>query len=440
MLLGIAGLCACSRTVVPPAAASLALPARATGEQPLPPFEHVVIVVQENRSFDDLFATYPGADGALWGRDHNGRKVALKKGDLAFDNLGHTHFSFDKEYDRGRMDGFDLVRREARGGKVPAHEYAYRYVDPAQIQPYWTLAREYVLADHMFPTQSSGSFSAHQDLIAGDTTVAPGENVIDFPTHQPWGCDAPSGTVTSLVTSSGHYLRDRGPFPCFDYATLRDLLDAKGVSWKYFTPSLSSGSGRAWNAFDGIRAVRYGSEWTTNVVSPQTKIFQALRTGTLPAVSWVIPDSLDSDHPGTKRRDTGPSWVARVVDAIGESPYWKSTAVVVLWDDWGGEFDHVAPPQLDSQGLGFRVPCLIVSPYSRAGYVSHTQYEFGSLLRFVEDNWHLGRLGTTDERANGIGDVFDLTRPPRAFVPVEGTYSQTYFERRPSSGLPVDDE
>ena len=403
--------------------------------------QHVVVMIQENRSYDNLFATFPGGDGATNGKTHDGKTIRLKQGGLQFDSLGHQHFAFEKEYDHGRMDGFDLVSRAiGRGDKIPAGNYAYRYVNPESIAPYWALARQYVLADHMFSTQSSSSFTAHQDLIAGGTPVGDGENVIDFPTPSAWGCDAAPGTVTSLITARGHYLRDAGPFPCFTYATLRDLLDAKGISWLYFTNAMPSS---VWNAFDAISAVRNGSEWTQKIVIPQRRIFSTVRQGVLPAVSWVIPDALDSDHPGI-HSDSGPSWVARVVDAIGESPYWDSTAIVVLWDDWGGEYDHVPPPQLDGQGLGMRVPMLVISAYARrgfagqSGFISHQQYEFGSILKFVEDNWHLGRLGTSDVRAKSIADCFDFTQPPRSFIPIQAKYSQSYFERRPASGLPVD--
>ena len=401
--------------------------------------KHVIVLIQENRSFDDFFATFPGADGARWGFNHTGRKVWLKKSVLAFEDLEHAHYTFQKEYEQGRMNGFDTIQKIlGKGIKVDAHNYPYRYVDPVQIQPYWTLAKQYVLADHMFPTQSSGSFTAHQDLIAGGTRVAPGESVIDFPTHGPWGCDAPGGTVTSLITSRGQYLQDQGPFPCFAYPTLRDVLDARNVSWRYFTEALH-GAGRAWDAFDAIRVVRYSPEWTDNVINPQTAIFKTIKDGQLPAVSWVIPDAFDSDHPGN-HRDSGPSWVAQIVNAVGESSYWKSTVIIVVWDDWGGEFDHVAPPQIDAQGLGFRVPCLIISAYARKGFVSHTQYEFGSILKFIEDNWNLDRLRTSDVRANSIIDAFDFNQKPRKFVPIDSKYSKQYFLSRPPSGLPVDSE
>jgi phospholipase C len=136
-------------------------------------------------------------------------------------------------------------------------------------------------------------------------------------------------------------------------------------------------------------------------------------------------------------QDDGPAWVGNVVNAIGESAYWKSTAIVVVWDDWGGFYDHVAPQQVGFGGLGFRVPMIVISAYSRR-HVSHTQYEFGSIVRFIEDRWHLGRLGTSDVRATSIADCFDFTHPPREFVPVPVTRSRRYFFNRPPSTKPID--
>jgi phospholipase C len=406
---------------------------------------HVVIVIQENRSFDNFFATFPGADGATSGlmKTPSGDVYQpLVESRLEMDSLGHEHYSFVLEYDHGKMDGFGLVKRELpKGLKIKSGTYAYRYVNPKYIAPYWAMAQQYVLADHMFTTQSSSSFTAHQDLIAGGTPVG-GDNVIDFPTPSSWGCNAPQGTVTSLITPAGHYLRDKGPFPCFTYATMRDLLDAKGLPWLYFT---NDSHAYVWNAFDAVAAVRDGPEWTTNIVIPETKIYQTIENAQLPAVTWIIPDALDSDHPGL-HSDTGPSWVASVVNAIGESAYWTSTAIVVVWDDWGGYYDNVVPPQIDGQGLGMRVPMLVISPYGREavpdtpGYISHTQYDFGSILKFMEDNWGLGRLGTSDVGSKSIVDCFDFKRPPRAFIPISAKYTRAYFERRPPSGLPVDTE
>jgi phospholipase C len=337
------------------------------------------------------------------------------------------------------MDGWGLVF--VNGKRCTC---AYQYVNPADIQPYWTMAKEYVLADHLFQTQSSGSFTAHQDLIRGNTALNSYESIIDFPTSEPWGCDDLAGTLTTLITDTGQYLQDQGPFPCFTYSTMRDLLDAKNVSWKYYSPQVTAHGGDIWDAFDAIKVVRYGSEWGTNVSFPNTNIFKDIHHHHLAAVSWVVPDGQNSDHPDQEawhiHLDTGPSWVAQIVNAVGTSKYWKSTAIVITWDDWGGWYDHVPPPQIRYDGLGFRVPMIVVSPYAKAGYVSHTQYEFGSILKFVENTFDLGRLGTTDVRATSIGDVFDFTQKPIPFAPITAKYSKDFFLHQKPSNEPVDDE
>jgi phospholipase C len=302
------------------------------------------------------------------------------------------------------------------------------------------MARQYVLADHMFETQSSGSFIGHQALIAGSTAINSTQSLVNYPSSNVWGCDAPKGTVTSLITSDHQFLRGAGPYPCLDYATLRDSLDAGNVSWKYYVPPTSTNVGKIWDAFAAIRAVRFSPEWKTNISIPETNVFKDIAGNRLAAVSWVIPDALNSDHPGNHVTG-GPDWVAQVVNAIGKNTkLWNSTVVIVIWDDWGGFYDHVAPPQLDYQGLGLRVPMLVISPYAKKGYVSHTQYEPGSILKFVEDNWGLARVGTTDVRAASIEDVFDFSQPPRKFQQIPAVLPQSYFERERPSYLPVDTE
>jgi phospholipase C len=427
----------------------------AGGVLPLPPvsasqsgsignyIKHVVIVVQENHSFDNLFATFPGADGATTGKMSDGQTIPLKQSKLFSSKLfENSHAAFVVEYDGGKMDGWNLVYV----GSVPCPKCAYEYVNPNQIVPYWSMAQQYGLADHMFPTETSGSFSAHQDLIRGNTAIATSESLIDFPSHGPWGCDAPHGTTTPLLTSQNKYIQN-GPFPCTSkfpsspgYKTLRDLLDAKSVPWKYYTPNLFTGGlpGAYWDAFDVIAAVRNGSEWTTNISSPEKNIFGDIKHGHLAAVSWVIPDGVNSDHAGFGSSDKGPSWVAQVVNAIGNSKYWNSSAIVILWDDWGGWYDHEPPPRLDYAGLGFRVPMIVVSPYAKPGYISHTQYEFGSVVKFVEDAFGLGRLGTTDVRATSLNDMFDYGQRPRRFKSIAAKYPRSFFEHQPPSNVPVD--
>jgi len=391
--------------------------------------KHVVILIQENRSFDNFFATFPGADGATHGRRHDGTLVPLVKHSLLSPaDFPHGYYSFLIDYDKGKMDGWDLS-----SGKYNAPLSPYQYVDPAQIAVYWTLAKHYVLADHMFTTQGSNSFTAHQDLIAGGTQINPNESIVDVPTESPWGCDAPAGTVTSLVDRAGIPAWNKGPFPCFKYPTVAGLLNRKHITWR----SYATFPANDWNAFDAISSVRYGSQWTTNISTPQRTIFTDISNGTLPAVSWVTPSANYSDHPGMTH-DYGPDWIGNIVNAVGASPYWKSTAIFIVWDDWGGLYDHVPPRRVGFGGLGFRVPAIVVSAYARAGFISHTEYQFGTILRFIEDNWRLGRLGTSDVRSNSIDGVFDFSHPPRAYVPVRVKHQRSFFMTLPLSTLPLD--
>jgi len=415
------------------------------------PIQHVVIVVQENRTFNDFFATYPGADGTTTGKIAKNAAcgiaksgtIALTKSDLVTaHDLNHAYQGYRVARHGGSMDGFDAV---LFADGQPECKYPYQYTNPAQIAPYWDMAEQYALAEHMFTTQGSSSFTAHQDLIAGGTAIEPNEALINLPscsgTKCRWGCDAPKGTRTSLITRNDIFKPGQGPFPCLSYATMRDLLDAAGVTWRYYAPKVCcDANGRLMSAFDAIKLVRDGPEWTDGHIStPQTNIFGDISGGGLPAVSWVVPDQPDSDHPG-ESLDDGPQWVASIVNAIGESSYWNSTAIVVVWDDWGGLYDNLSPPQLGFGGLGFRVPALVISSYAKQGYISQTQYEFGSILKYVEKNWNLGSLGTSDARANSIADCFDYARGPRKFTPIPSSLSKSYFLHRKPSYLPIDDD
>jgi phospholipase C len=425
--------------------------------------EHFVIVIQENRSFDNLFARFPGARGATSGLMkvyENGKfvdkKVALKPHTLLMNgDISHNRPAFLEAYDDGKLDGFNLVGMRTGMQQMPAGTLAYQYVMESEIKPYWDLAKQYVLADEMFQTQGSGSFIAHQDLIRGGSMITSDKILVDNPDGAPWGCDAAPGVYTEIINARGVY--GRGPFPCTDkfpesYPTLRTLLDDKGISWKYYSPDFkgctgchpynpcSICAGGELNAFDMIAAVRYGKEWGTKVSMPDTNIFSDIEHGTLPAVSWLVPDEVDSDHPGAPH-DYGPSWVAQVVNAVGKTSAWKNTAIIVVWDDWGGFYDNAVPPKHNDQGgLGFRIPLMVVSPYVHRGMISHTQYEFGSILRCIEDSFDLGRLGTTDGTSNSLCDVFDFHQAPRKFVEIPAEYSLRYFETQPPSGLPGDPE
>ncbi|MBV8154588.1 MAG: hypothetical protein JOY98_09215 [Candidatus Eremiobacteraeota bacterium] len=405
--------------------------------------KHVVIIVQENRSFENFFAGWPGADAPMYGYDRPCKpterckryRIPLHETTFKGLDLVHSYGSALIDVDGGAMDGFG--RPTLGQGRVTG-KAAYAYVKHALIAPYRAMASQYTLADRMFPSELGASFTAHLDLIAGTTDLTPQKALVDTPTGTPWGCDAPSGTITWTVTAS-RVPRADGPRPCLDqFRTMADALDAEGISWNYYEPAVFNPTG-SWSAFDAIANVRDGGDWARNVLAstPQTNVLTDPAQGRLASVAWVTPDFYDSDHLNSES-DTGPSWVAAVVNAIGESPAWNSTAIIVLWDDWGGWYDNAVPPNLDFRGLGIRVPCLIISPYARKHYVSHTTYEFGSVLRFVEQTFGVPPLGTaadgyTDARANSILDAFDFTQAPSAFVPIPAPYPAQYFLARPPS-------
>ncbi len=275
----------------------------------------------------------------------------------------------------------------------------------------------------MFPSQLDESYTAHQFLIA-----AQAGGVVDAPNAAPWGCDAPPGTIIHEMTPARAW--GTGVFPCFTYRTLGDELDDRGLPWTYYAPNLTADvGGLAWTAYDAINGIRHGPDWKKNIVWPETKVIGDVAAGKLGAVTWVVPDWVNSDHSGNDST-TGPAWVASVVNAIGASPVWRSTAIFIVWDDWGGWYDHVPPPQVDLFGLGIRVPLIVVSPYAKSGYVSHVQYEFGSILQFAETRFDLAPLAAADARANPHDDCFDFSQPPRRDLPQSR-------QRRPGERSPL---
>jgi len=394
-----------------------------------------VIVIQENRSFDNIFAGFPGADTQMYGYMHNGTKVALEPIPFAPHDMYHTWESAIMDWDNGKMDQFDLNGNVEYGGTAGA--FAYSYLERSAVAPYWAMAKQYVLADHMFPTMFGPSYTAHLTLIAGTADLSPTESEANIPSVMPWGCDAPAGTTSSTVNAE-RVVSSAGPFPCFtQFRTLADTLDAANVSWKYYAPVVGGKIlGGLWSAFDSIKNVRYSPDWKKNVISPPQRILTDAAHGHLASVSWVVPDYDWSDHPfaGTPY---GPSWVASVVNAVGKSPDWNSTAIIVVWDDWGGFFDNVPPPQRDFRGLGIRVGCIIISPYVKP-HVEHRTYEFGSIVRFVEEAFNLDSLGTisegyTDTRAASLRDSFNFKRTPRSFKAIPAPYPPSFFMGHPPS-------
>ncbi len=390
------------------------------------PIAHIVIIFQENRTTDNLFHGLPGADTVSSGLNSKGQTIQLRPISLtwAFD-INHRHLAFTQSCNAAasnrttcRMNGFDLVETNSQQCNQRA-DCAYAYVPRAEVQPYFDMATQYGFGDAMFQTNQGPSFPAHQEIISGTASAGPrypdrqvAENGLGhglFGAHG--GCDSPPAVrvetlaLEPIGSPEGHRV-----FPCFERPVLGDLLDAAGVSWRYYQHERGQG---LWNAYDAIRHIRYGHDYRY-IVTPSQQILTDIKNGQLAGVSWVMPDAKHSDHSSTKSAG-GPSWVAAVVNAIGTSPYWKSTAIVITWDDWGGWYDHVPPPIRNNYELGFRVPLIVVSPYAKKRFVSHTQYEFGSILKFTEETFGTGSLDTTDATSNGLDDFFDFRQAPRRF-------------------------
>jgi phospholipase C len=422
------------------------------------PIQHVIIMMQENRSFNNIFAGFPGAVTALSGPCEPAKwcktgTATLKPVSLETTNIDgagkdidHSHNGFKIECDLNgsgicQNDGFDKIRFGEAGTGALAKLYPYAYVKRSETKAYWDFAKQYALADHMFFTQTAASFIAHQMILSGTVALNSHESLTDQPNDTPWGCDGQIGENTPVLKSNGKEFLV-GPFPCFtEYQTMADLLDPAHVTWKYYVDrELGDGpvkdqdfSGDVWNGYDAIAKVRcktwtppynspydchgYGADWS-HMSFPNTSVFSDLKEGTLPAVSWLIPTLKDSDHPASGCSG-GPRWVSSVLNAVGESKYWDSTAVILLWDDWGGWYDPVPPPQTNYTSLGFRVGTVVISPWARPSTVVHTQYDFGSILKFIEQNFGLGSLHTTDETSTSISDMFNFSQKPTKFVPEE---------------------
>lgn len=409
------------------------------------PITHVVVIMQENRSFDNMFHGFPHADSAMFGYGH-GVKYPLQELPLKWKfDPNHYHYQFLEDYDGGKNDGWDqLIRDETPScpygngwvnhpscwemwaGKV-YQRMAFSYTRKSDIQPYWTMAARYTLGDHNFSSTSGPSFGPHQILIAGQDGHAD-----EVPNKRPWGCDATEkeyylhfglANPPEFPPAFGH--DELGRKPCFKYATVANLLDNANVSWRWYVQPQYEDS--FWlSAFDAIRPIRYGSDWS-KIVTPDARVLTDIAKGNLSEVSWVMPHGGASDHAGGGSGDCGPAWVTSIVNAIGQSQYWKSTAIIILWDEWGGWFDHVVPPQYPDpvtgayEGLGYRVPLIIVSPYAKNHYVSTSQHETASTLAFIEKMFVGGTKlpgGLADSRADAYDDVFEFAKPPTAFTAI----------------------
>ena len=402
LVVGFAGV---SASALPPAGEPAQSQKAPTG---ITKIQHVVFIIKENRSFNHYFGQFPNVEGTTTGKISTGQVIPLWRApDITPHDQDHTRSGYLNLLDGGKLDRFDLIHKTNENGEF----MAYTQMTKDDIPNYWLYAQKFVLADHMFASMNSSSFPNHLYTIAAD-----GAGTLEIPTggeggKGSWGCDAAQKVTVPVMAGNGAI---SNVFPCFDIQTMADLLNNKGVSWKYYAAPEGE-RGYVMSTYDAINHIRNSGQWNTNVVSPTQFAIDAQK-GQLPAVSWIVPGA-QSEHPPAGTCD-GENWTVEQMNAIMQGPIdqWNSTAVFIVWDDWGGFYDEVLPPVKDRFGLGLRVPAIIVSPYAIAGKVSHTNYEFSSVLKFIEEVFGLPALTKRDANANDLTDSFDFNQTPLAPV------------------------
>jgi len=394
--------------------------------------QHVIVVILENRSFDNIFQFYDHnkadiANISGTAVDMNGNAVTLQPQTLtaSMTGTGHSHVDFISDYDGGKNDGWP--------------SFAYGYAPKSEIQPYLDIASESAISDRFFHGITGPTFPSHLE-IGGATTYG----VIDNPATNTWGCDSPPGTkVATFDPSMPHEENPNGPFPCFEQLSIFDLLDrtSPATSWRYYDepPGMSAVGNLDIAAY--FRHIRYGPDWGTKIAKSDAEFIPALAAGTVPQVSFVIPNETSTDGAGTP--SLGPTYVKTLVNAFGASSYYQNSLMIITWDDWGGWYDHVLPPtRADGSHLSWRKPIMFVGAYVKHGYVSHVQTEDASIDTTLENLFGLGSLGAHDAQTSDFFDVIDPNQTPPPFVPItsnQGLYAPpiTTAAKAPVTGFRV---
>jgi phospholipase C len=351
--------------------------------------QHIVLLVKENHTFDNYFGTFPGADGVRTGLTSRGDTVPLvptPDSGLA----GELCNSWDCSIlaiNGGLMNNFDLTDGGGLG--------AYTQATEQDIPYYWAYARHFALADRYFTSIHGPSLPNYLYMVAAQSG-----GVIDNGTSQ--SGEACNGAQIGAVTVVDARGRRSQQAPCFDLPSLPDRLIAAGISWRYY---VSSG---------GAMILLRNSEYWQSDYAPNQQFIRDAQSGNLPAMSWVFGDGAEVSEEPPNSICKGENWSVQALNAVMQGPDWNSTVVFLTWDDFGGFYDHVAPPQVDQFGLGPRVPLLIISPFVKPGSISHTVYEHSSILKFVETRFHLQPLTARDRDANDMLDSFDFQESPLA--------------------------
>jgi len=388
------------------------------------PIKHVIFIIKENRTYDNLFGLFPKGDGASTGLTKDGRRITLLPLLDKQTDLQHNYNDNVAAVDGGKMDGFSAIPYKAGQHTL----LAYTTAQPGQLPDYWGWAKRFTLGDRMFSSVNSSSFPNHLYTVAAQSA-----GIIDGPNYRTswWGCDGPPGITAPLLSPDGK-VGEKRKSVCLDIpSTAGDINNRprSHVSWSSYGASPGE-LGYGWVALDAIKPVRERADWPKHAF-PWEWFTSDIKQGSLASVTWMTPDFNDSDHPGGPSLCDGENWTARLVNSVMRSPLWSSTAIVIVWDDFGGFYDHVDPPRVDRFGLGPRVPMLVISPWAKKG-VDHTVYDFTSVLKFVGENFGLPNLTEREKNANSLRSALQFRKPLKPWVaPIRDCPDFPYQQQQP---------
>ncbi len=416
--------------------------------------DHLIFIVQENRSFDHYFGTYPGADGIPTNPDGSfsvcvpdkyqaGACVTPYVGhSIDQDGGPHNHEAALADVNGGAMDGFIQALHPApnKCPLVPTGKRCDDYLGPDGqpdvmttlgrdvVTNYWSYADHYTLLDHLYAPADSWTLPSHLFLVSAWSAICP-------------DVEDPMSCRTDIDLKGDAYRWDYGQPPVYAWTDVTWLLDGAGVSWRYYVGDTTcwkgtcgrhslnwEGTAYSKNPLPGFTSFGSERDGYTENIPPVSDFVAAAADGTLADVTWIVPGSINSEHPsGPGTVLDGMAYVTDLVNAAMQGPDWDSTAIFVTWDDWGGFYDHAVPPRVDDMGYGLRVPGLVISPYAKPGTVNHTTFSFDSFLRLIEDRFLAGqrldpatdgrpdsRPGVRENIAGSLLRAFDFSQEPVA--------------------------
>ena len=366
------------------------------------PIKHVIFIVKENHTFDNLFASYPGLGKFGTKTARVGTRVVPLgvTPDSVPGDPWHTSQAAKTGINGGLMNGFYKLSGKAVHGRY----YSNTAYTRSEIPDYWAYAQHFALADDFFSSIPGPSFPNHFVLVANSSA-----GTSDDPwhaAHYSWGCDSGKKAGVDVRTKAG----ETTTTPCFNLQTLANEASSARVSWRYYAAPAGV-PGYIWDSLDAVKSIRQNSTYWKQADVAYTKFPSDVASGKLAALTWLTPGTIVSDHP-PESMCQGENWTVQQINAVMRSPLWKSTAIILTWDDFGGFYDHIPPPVVGGVSLGPRVPAIVISPYARSGFVDSNTYDFSSMVQFVEDTLKLPHLPGDVPGIGSLAPMLDFNQVP----------------------------